>query len=137
MGDRIYREWYILNTGRTVVAGSGMTPVSIRVPDDADFELAQILCAYCTSTLFKYQIKKGAADKYLSKNPVEYGATNCFGLWTVAEKVSSQVIYDIPPEGRVIFPSGADVIIELTDYSTASNTIDFALGGFKIRRIPG
>lgn len=126
----IHRQWYILSTGDVTVSASTTGTKSIRIPDDADFELAQILVPKATSFLFKFQLKFVAQDKYLSNNPVPYLAVA--GKGGTEDKKEP---YDVPPEGRVLFPSGTDILIELTDYSASPNTIDFVLGGFKVRPV--
>lgn len=114
----VYKEkWFQYSTDRQSLSANQQQQYSVRIQSDSDF-LCQKIVASSTST-FTVQITDTATNKLWFSS-----AANSANLVGTAQRP----FYMLKPR---LIPANANLIVQLTDTSGSSNTVELVLEGYK------
>jgi len=119
----MWKELFVFGMNVTLpgAAGTVFTPTQIRIDSDADFEW-QKNAYVSTSPLIKLRFRDDSMGRYLTKNPVDIQGI-------AGNLIGTPFIWGRP----YVILAGTTFTVEASDYSTAPNTLRFAMHGAKMR----
>ena len=118
---------YIVNTTLPGASGTVFTDNTIRIDTDANFKL-QAVTFVATSPNILMKLQDGITGRYLTKNAVDL---NAVGGRSLVAGTGTNSFMPFRWTKPYILRGGSNIICQLSDYSTASNTLYLAFHGSK------